>query len=110
MAGLGTIRCTGGTKASFAFAVASKGESVSGAIAYSDPASHVAIFSVRITSLEVAGSTAKFTGNCGGSCTFSVTVVDGGTRPEDDTFAITRGSYSAGPAPLSSGNILVRAH
>ncbi len=106
--GLGTISCADGTEASFGFAVAWKPGSVTGEFAYSDPASGTSIVSVRIMSLAVSRNTARFTGSCGRACTFTVTAVDGGVNPEDDTFAIRLRSYSAGPTPLSSGEIVVR--
>jgi hypothetical protein len=106
--GNGTIGCLDGTTASFSFNAQAKNGSVKGSLRYSDPASGKTIVSTSVTTLNVVGTTATFGGSCGGSCTFTATVTDGG-EPPNDTFAIMSGSYSAGPSHLASGNIQVRS-
>jgi hypothetical protein len=105
--GWGSIGCRDGSRASFAFVVDKQAGKVRGTLGYSDPASHLRIVG-PVYSAAVSGTQATFAGTCGRSCTFSVTVNDGGPRPWDDSFAITVGAYSAGPSPLSTGAIVVR--
>ncbi len=111
--GGGTIAVPGGV-ARFEFGVrrAAPGGDVRGHLVYVEEATGARVVADRVLTLEVEGTTARFSGTCtrdGAPCAFAVTARDNGEPGRADAFtiALTPGRTDRG-APIRSGNVQVR--
>ena len=102
--------------ASFGFDVtrATDGGSPSGSLNYHNPGRNLTVQSNSITSLDVVGKKATFSGTCtknGAPCTFTATVEDNGEPGRGlDRFsiAVSGEPVEGGSAPITSGNIQIK--
>ena len=102
--------------ASFGFNV--KRDSVDGApsgqLNYYNHARNLTVQSTSITSLNVSGTTATFSGTCtknGAPCTFTVTAEDNGEPGKGIdrfTIAVSDEPLEGGPGPITSGNVQIK--
>jgi hypothetical protein len=118
--GGGSVDLDGGGTAHFGFVVERKttGDAVTGQLEYQNHAKRINVHSIGMLTLQIAGNTATFTGNCRVNqttpCTFSVTAQDNGepgsTGPNKDKFSISVNGNSPDAVTLRdlrSGNIQV---
>jgi len=86
----------------------------SGSLNYYNPGRNLTVQSNSITSLDVVGTKATFTGTCtknGNPCTFTATVEDNGEpgRGTDRfTIAVSGEPVEGGTAPITSGNVQIK--
>jgi len=86
----------------------------SGSLNYYNPGRNLTVQSSSITSLDVVGTKATFTGTCtknGAPCTFTATVEDNGEpgRGVDRfTIAVSGEPVEGGTAPITSGNVQIK--
>ena len=86
----------------------------SGSLNYYNPGRNLTVQSNSITSLDVVGTKATFTGTCtknGAPCTFTATVEDNGNpgRGNDRfTIAVSGEPVEGGTAPITSGNVQIK--
>jgi VCBS repeat-containing protein len=117
MTGAGEVRVFNpdGT-ASFGFDVSRSADDAppSGSLNYHNPGRNLTVQSNSITSLDVVGTKATFTGTCtknGAPCTFTATVEDNGNpgRGIDRfTIAVSGEPVEGGTAPITSGNVQIK--
>jgi VCBS repeat-containing protein len=102
--------------ASFGFDVSRSADDAppSGSLNYYNPGRNLTVQSNSITSLDVVGTKATFTGTCtknGVACTFTATVEDNGEpgRGKDRfTIAVSGEPVEGGTAPITSGNVQIK--
>lgn len=103
-----------GTRAHFSFEVKRKGPlgAPEGKLAYDDRQNKVKVASESISSFEVVGNGAKFSGPCTinkqSSHSFTVEVFDQGEAGTSDTFKITLDTGYTASGTLSTGNVQVK--
>jgi VCBS repeat-containing protein len=102
--------------ASFGFNVSRSADDAppSGSLNYYNPGRNLTLQSNSITSLDVVGTKATFTGTCtknGAPCTFTATTEDNGEpgRGKDRfTIAVSGEPVEGGTAPITSGNVQIK--
>jgi hypothetical protein len=109
--GGGSVEVDGGL-GTFAFSVQRKasGGPIDGKLQFISHATRVAIRSVSLTSLVIAGNVATISGTCtenGAPCTFAATVTDNGEPGTSDTFLISVSAGSPAGGLLRGGNVQV---
>jgi VCBS repeat-containing protein len=102
--------------ASFGFDVTRSADDAppSGSLNYYNPGRNLTVQSNSITSLDVVGTKATFTGTCtknGAPCTFTATAEDNGTPGKGNdrfTIAVSGEPVEGGTAPITSGNVQIK--
>jgi VCBS repeat-containing protein len=86
----------------------------SGSLNYYNPGRNLTVQSNSITSLDVVGTKATFTGTCtknGAPCTFTATAEDNGSPGKGNdrfTIAVSGEPVEGGSAPITSGNVQIK--
>ena len=110
MTGGGEVNVPGGF-ANFGFVAQNKADGPSGQLEYQNHARDLNVHSVSITSVNVSGNSAMFSGTCtknGAPCTFTVTAQDNGEPGDNvDKFTIAVSGEPVEGGTITKGNIQI---